>query len=146
MEKYGEIVCNTGLIVTDPQYNELGKCNKVIDNAKKGLYHCIVNYKDEGFGERVSDIIVIHAGCYSMIKDWVMVGNPGENTSDLIGVDSAKVGIFDIEEFKNTNYDWDELGQVNGGCICSSGYGDGGYPLLKMEEDGEIYALRVNFL
>jgi len=72
-------------------------------------------------------------------------------------MDSGLAGIFDAEKYRPEDKEWynlcynitmsrDGAGVLDGGAVSESGYGDGVYACYKLEENGEIVAVKVVFV
>lgn len=153
--KIGEFVVNSGQIkVSDPCYVSDEWCNtdfKAVD-GKYNVY--IVPDKDGCVGM----LVAIHTNDDYDIENFIW------EEADCVGVDSGTMSICDLAYYdkhhKSTlDEDWyshficEVLNQYmileNAGCVSSSGYGDGNYPVdvvYESEDSDKICAVRVQFL
>jgi hypothetical protein len=149
------------LVVSDPCYSPGTWCQGTLDNVRKGVWKALVEVSDEGnWGQRVSTIIVHHESLGSVeAEDFT------EKATFEVGVDSGQAGFWDAEYFCGGQGEYDELGTfygdactqtlrtkvgagvMPGGCVSSSGYGDGGYECTYVKSTrGKVVAARVVFI
>jgi hypothetical protein len=171
MINLGSFNVNSGkVVVSDPCYDRGTWCQAVLENVKNGEWIADVKQSDEGsWGIRNAELIAYHSG-YGMPKDYQWT-----KTSHDIGVDSGQAGIYDdnfyrndslIGEIKNSlHFNLDEDGErfyslncdltcrtennggvMEQGVVSTSGYGDGGYDLFIVEQDGQVVAMKVVFI
>ena len=164
-----KIKLNSKVVVSDPCYTIGTWCQHKLTDVLPGEYHVDVQKSDEGgWGNRVSSLTVTH-------KDYVGKQLRYQEHGD-IGVDSGQAGIFCESSYRNDDIEidtpehdftlpfsddsgdrWYEKmckftlsglgwGSYETGVVTSSGYGDGGYPLEIIEEDGKIVGMRITYI
>lgn len=165
----GTINLSRNVCVTDPCYNRDVWCMTQLDNVKPGLWD-VYTATDEidCWGERTYILELNHCDLTrEMIKEqrWI------ERAS--LGVDSGQMSVFDDEYYRRKNgseaeFEADKLyskrfydacctlsRNYGGiyyidnkavGVVCSSGCGDGSYPLEIKEIDNKIVAMKINFM
>ena len=164
----GEIVFTNNVCVSDPCYDRDTWCMTVLKNVKPGkwevrasidtidtwgercyvleLFHRTVNQDDNlDWKDRFS--LGVDSGTMSVIDDAFYRRKNG-SVEDFESDESAQ------EHFTNKCYDLTDddriglftYGSQKVGVVCSSGCGDGCYPLYVVEKDGEIVAMRINFM
>lgn len=146
----------TGAVdATDPCYDKSVWCR--INNIPlvPCNYDGWIKISDEGdWGKRVAELIITPAQFIKIPEDmWENYSE--EEYEGEVGVDAGLAGIFqDKPDFEGTM--WSEFCDMidNGdawvtdwGFCCSSGYGDGGYPLFCfVDSDDKICGLRIVFI
>lgn len=152
--KIGEFVVNSGQIkVSDPCYVS-DECNTDF-KAVDGKYNAYVVLNKVG---RVGMLVAIHTNYDCDNENFIW------EEADFVGVDSGTMSICDLayydkyhkSELDNNWYSHficEELDEYmileNAGCVSSSGYGDGSYPVdvvYESEDSDKICAVRVQFL
>lgn len=163
-KKVGTIEIKSGYVVaSDPCYTYGIWCAAEI-KVKNGLYDVLISEFDTGWewGTIISSILIVLHG--KKIKELDL------NAIDAtLGVDAGVCGFFDRDYYKETHstdsmedgewYEREVMDTINyrfhiskdgaGDCVgvhAHSGYGDGEYSLYGAEEDGEYYALMIDFL
>jgi hypothetical protein len=171
MIKLGSFNVNSGrVVISDPCYDLGSWSQTVIDNVKTGQWVAVIEQLDKGhLGICNAKIIVYHSE-HGMPYEhrWRII------EYDVI-MDSGQVGFFDIEVFRNdavakpstslgaskqeergerwyrhicdlaTNTE-EGAGVTEGGAVSSSGYGDGGYSLFIVRDNGQIVAMKIVFI
>jgi hypothetical protein len=138
--------------VTDPGYKPGTWCQGVLKNVKKGIWNSEILISDEGsLGKRCAVLRAVYSGVY----------NPDilnyQKCEFEVGVDSGTAGIFDgdfyeirseeIGEICNSTYEGINTGICKGGCVSSSGFGDGNYSAyIATNKDGEIISICIEFI
>lgn len=148
----GEYVFDSETDITDPCYDRDVWCRMNNVPTVPGKYTCIAYILDTGdWGNRVAMMRIEHesvCGVEDIIADEVLVGE--------IGVDAGLAGFFN----KKPDYpddEWvkfcDDLGKeyptrkiVQDGFVCSSGYGDGGYPVYGHKNGNSYDTLEIVFI
>jgi hypothetical protein len=140
----------------------------MLTNVLPGEYEVTVERTDdESWGNRISQLQVVHKDYTHKNLVW--------NEHSEIGVDSGQAGVFCESTYRNDTVDietpesdfhivfdgegekWYEKmckftlsgqgwGSYETGVVTSSGYGDGGYPLEIIEEDGKIVGMRITYI
>ncbi len=133
------------IIISDPCYDKHGTYGNSKDSlgeicdAENGTWIAETELSDEGdWGIRVK---ALH--CY--LQDSKNFTNTGQVNCNNLAVDSGQMSVVDYEKYKpeslehhdNAADEWYskvcdthggfDIGIFDGGCVCSSGYGDGGY-------------------
>ena len=155
--------------VSDPCYDNDVWCKTMLTDVLPGEYEVTVDrHDDESWGNRISQLQVVHRDYTHKDLVW--------NEHSEIGVDSGQAGIFCESTYRNDEVDintpesdfflpmndqsgdaWYEKmckftlsgqgwGSYETGVVTSSGYGDGGYPLEIIEEDGKIVGMRITYI
>lgn len=140
---------------TDPCYGKDVWCRINDIPLVPDNYDCWVKMSDEGsWGQRVAELIITPAQVITeperMWSNYTELEYAGE-----VGVDAGLAGIFqDKPDFADS--EWSEFCDtvskgnawiLDWGVCCSSGYGDGGYPLFCFMDDNEdIHGLRIVFI
>jgi hypothetical protein len=163
----GKILLGKDVCVSDPCYDRDVWCRTTLENVKPGvwtvdaaidtidcwgercyileLYHETVDRsKEHDWADSFN--LGVDSGTMSVIDDRFYQADPGPCAGLLPG-DTAR------ERFLNKCYDLKDgyaglfkVGNKRVGVVCSSGCGDGGYPLYVVEEDGEIVAMKISFM
>ena len=162
---YGSFeVTGNDLRVTDPCYELESTGGITLVNVKPGKWytHAVIIDKQDGWGERVASLTVVH-------ESYPVHHRPGIDVDckPIIAVDSGQAGFFDIDKYPKADDDikekfYDENCRLtlskekggivfNSGVVTSSGYGDGCYRLYyDMDSDinsnGEIIAAEIVFI
>lgn len=155
-QSIGTINFGNSVYVTDPCYEPGIWCSGKLDNIKEGVWNCFrkVGYTDWGY--RIAELIIRHEDYPEGEIEKLMEGVD-------VGVDSGQAGFFDApyyEDNKSEEKDDDWYDRVSDltlgehscgtidmkGVVASSGFGDGGYPLYVHEVDGEVVAMRIEFI
>lgn len=155
--------------VSDPCYDNDVWCKTMLTDVLPGEYEVTVDrHDDESWGNRISQLQVVHKDYKHKNLVW--------NEHSEIGVDSGQAGVFCESTYRNDTVDiktpesrfsltlndqpgdaWYEKmckftlsgqgwGSYETGVVTSSGYGDGGYPLEVVEEDGKIVGMRITYI
>lgn len=152
---FGQFEFTGNVDATDPCYDKYVWCRINDIPLAPDNYDGWVKMSNEGsWGDRVAELIITPAQIIrepeDMWKNYTEVEYGGE-----VGVDAGLAGIFQNKpNFMDS--EWSEFCDMvmKGNCwitdwgfCCSSGYGDGGYPLFAFEdEDGKIHGLRIIFI
>jgi len=148
--------------ISDPCY-DLGQGVSV--SAKNGEWIAYADFQDFGsWGKRVKSLVAEFSGTSSSVS----------SDQDSICVDSGQAGIFDAKKFKDDDsvakvsrvHDksicedepWYSIccdrtlsdkqwGVIPNGCVSSSGFGDGCYPVSILKDDsGKAVRVEINFI
>ena len=167
--KLGEMVR-----VSDPCYNDDVWCKTKLTNVKEGMYNVYVEHTQlDGWGTRVSKLEVVHED-YLVLRhndnNWEEHSEVGVDSGQCgIFCESSYRNDVIAESIHNGNgirFDsfgdgdkWYEKmcrftlnnkehwGSYDSGVVTSSGYGDGGYPLEIIENDGgQIVGMRITYI
>lgn len=149
----GTIELSDKVFISDPCYNTDTWCTVRICNVTPGTYHCKVRMKDK----RVKELIAVHESALGLKSriSWEYAGSAG--------VDSGQMGIMDYEHFdklnevEETKDNWYDivckitLNEDAGiadkhSAVCSSGYGDGSYPVYGSWNKDKLRAIKVVFI
>ena len=143
--------------VSDPCYNMDTWCAGTLDNVLPGEYLCTaeVAYTGKKNGGYVSALQVRHADYPEAVPDELV-------TDFRAGVDSAQLGFFDEDYFKENSRqeNWESwygevykttshmAGTLDGcSCVSLTGYGDGCYPVyVGRNSGGNIVVVKAVFL
>ena len=163
----GEIILTGTVCVSDPCYDRDTWCMTVLKNVKRGRWQAYASIDTiDSCGERCYVLELFHRNTrHSEDLNWV------KNTA--LGVDSGTMSVIDSPFYRQKNgsskeFESDEkaielfmakcfsladkkagifaYGSQKAGVVCSSGFGDGVYPLYTVEKDGEIVAIKINFM
>lgn len=148
--------------ISDPCY-DIGDGINIL--AKNGDWIAYVDFEDCGsWGRRVK----------SLVAEFHGNSNPASTVESTICVDSGQAGIFDSNKFKDddsvaglsrvhnkiicenepfysiccdrtlSDKQW---GTIPNGCVSSSGYGDGCYPVSILKDNkGKAIRVEINFI
>ena len=169
MEKFkissGVVVCS------DPCYDLPSMGNLIVSGVKNGEWDVMVeNVENEEWGYRISSVTIKH------VDIPFLPFNFNEPIGEC-GVDSGQFGFFDKGFYRNDNkaeelikhdfgsdYDrkdgdaWyracchltlgaESYGVMENGCVSSSGFGDGVYPVFGIKDPkGEYVIFNVTFI
>lgn len=163
----GNIELKEEVYITDPCYDTMTWCQKLLDNVFPGTYRCFVVVSDEGtWGHRVAELHAIKDEVWDNYQDLEDVPYDLEPIYSSIGVDSGQCGIFDADYYEEHQPDDDydnhtswyrkvcnltlnyNAGTTDGlGVVSESGYGDGRYGLWVAKDDNDkIFAMKVVFI
>lgn len=160
----GEKVC-----VTDPCYGRDVWCMTQLDNVKPGLWSVEVCIdKIDSWGKRVYILELFHDNvAKDDLEEMEWTGRAE------LGVDSGQMSVFDDVFYRRKNGSEEEFeadsalrdsfytqccdltrkdigiyrqGHKAVGVVCSSGVGDGAYPLYVKSIDDAIVAMRISFM
>lgn len=144
--------------ITDPCHTKDISDIEVV-NCVLGQWDYTVDYDSEE--ERVAELIAWS------VDSWGPWGPclPINEVCGQVGVDSSQVGIFcdarypdgNVGEYKDENSFYGKVcrltinkpwhGEVEHGCVSSSGYGDGVYQItIRRDRSGYVNAIRVTFI
>lgn len=157
------------VMVSDPCYKRDTWCQTKLAHVKTGEWNAYV--REESGDGRIAELIACHSA-----EDLFCMENKWEKQPFVIGVDSGQAGFFDERNYRNdaTSLDMHDYfgheegdrregdrwygvccnltlsrlgaGVLEGGVVSSTGYGDGGYALYTVEEDGEVVAMKIVFI
>lgn len=141
-------------------------CSGQIDDVLPGTYKASVELMNErltNWGSRNSVLFIVHKDYEGKLNDV-----PFQELDIDVGVDSGQAGFYDLEIFKaakiidneggHGNEPWydsncrltldkpEQAGVIIGGCVSSSGYGDGGYDCHVQKVDGKIVSAKIVFI
>jgi len=157
MKAVGAITLGDKVRVTDPSYGPDVWCATTVENVMPGQWNCYIA-KDviDSWGERVWVLGIMHECVGGDKLSWEEVGE--------VGVDSGQMSIIDLEHYMYVDRSpaaherfYSSLGcedfeliendeRAHVGAKCSSGCGDGGYPLsIAKDKDGKVIGIQVNF-
>jgi len=164
----GEIILSKNLCVSDPCYDRDTWCMTVLKNVKPGRWDVRASIDTiDTWGERCYVLELFHRSVKQTANlDW--------KDHFELGVDSGTMSVIDDAFYRRTNgsveeFESDETaqdcftdkcyqltddnrvglftyGNQKVGVVCSSGVGDGCYPLYVVEKDGEIVAMKISFM
>lgn len=168
-KRIGTIKLDKDVCVTDPCYNRDVWCMTQLNNVKPGLWAVYASIdKIDTWGKRTYILELSH--CDFVNKE---IEELNWTECAVLGVDSGQMSVFDDayyrrkngseadfeadksceEKFYDTccNLSQDYVGiysvdDIAVGVVCSSGCGDGSYPLEVKEIGSEIIAMRINFM
>lgn len=171
MEKIGEFENQSGvMVISDPCYEDSNGCNTRVDMLP-GKYSAYVERSDEGSSDsRIARLVVAHES----VAEGVLMGlGNWRGRGEELGVDSGQMSMFDEDQYRNDrsvegvervhdeviceDEPWYSMccdrslskasaGVLPGGCVSSSGFGDGCYPLDVLEAAGMVVGLSVTFI
>ena len=157
----GTIELSEKVFVSDPCYDTDTWCTVRMKDVVPGTYHCRVRMLKDPLSvcgtKRVKELIIVHESIKDWKKSlkWEYAGNAG--------VDSGQMGIYDydhfdklnkVEETKDNWYDIvckitlnEDAGIADThSAVCSSGYGDGSYPVYGNWLKDKLRAIKVVFI
>jgi hypothetical protein len=168
-ERVGSIELSEKICVTDPCYKRDVWCMSQLENVNPGTWNVFASIDTiDSWGERVYVLELYHDCLTDEQKEKLKWSNEAE-----LGVDSGQMSVFDdafyrrkngsIEDFvaddKFASDFYDECCRLTDdrigiyysdglpvGIVCSSGCGDGCYPLDTYRIDGQIVAMKICFL
>lgn len=142
--------------ITDPCYDRDTWCRMNDLKIAEGEYKCMVwRFKEKYVlnGEPVAYTVVGRIGIY---LDGEIPQQKAMEEIGSIGVDAGVAGFFNSPKPDYSEKEWQELCKSiekgdawikPEGFFSSSGYGDGGYPVLACRnKDGDITAVEIAFL
>ena len=149
----GTIELSDKVFISDPCYNTDTWCTVRICNVIPGTYHCKIRMT----GNCVKELIAVHESALQLKSriTWEYAGSAG--------VDSGQMSIVDYDHFdklnevEKTKDNWyDKVCKItlkdNAGiadkhsAVCSSGYGDGSYPVYGNWIKDKLRAIKVVFI
>lgn len=157
----GHLDVQSGLIdITDPGYDNDIWCALHNVKVKPGNYIACSYYDDDlgGWGRRVGILQIVHEDAYYKID----VGDNG-NWKEIgsCAVDAGLMSICESPKPNFTDKEWFHYCDLVNGPIkslgtiktikkvpivsCTSGIGDGCYPVFAIEQDDDIVAVEVRF-
>jgi len=165
----GAIKLSKDVCVTDPCYNRDVWCMTQLNNVKPGLWDVHASIDEIDFwGKRTYILELFHR---DSIREQIKELSWKECAE--LGVDSGQMSVFDDAYYRRKNgseadFEADEsvrdsfydtccnlsqnyvgiyrAGNRAVGVVCSSGCGDGSYPLEVKEIDGKIVAMKISFM
>jgi len=149
----GKFIISSGKVyITDPCYAPGTWCQGVMENVKNGIWNAEIAISDEeDWGKRCAMLRATYSGIYNPnILDY-------KKCEFEVGVDSGTAGIFDgdfyvngrdeIEKICDSVFDDINAGICKGGCVSSSGFGDGTYTAyVATNESNEIVSIYIEFI
>lgn len=174
--RLGVITLGKDVCVTDPCYDRSVWCMTQLHNVKPGLWcvrasideidswgkrlyvlelaHRDSTSQEDGFMWKEHSELGVDSGMMSVIDD-VYYRRKNGSAEEFEADETAKDRFSD--ECSSLTYGFVgnrhtryagiyRAGNKAVGVICSSGCGDGAYPLDVVEADGEIVAMRINFM
>jgi hypothetical protein len=145
------------LFISDPCYSKDVWCVGNIEDVVNGTWNAfaMIGETSHGWGKRVWELIAL--------KDGNFVPQFKELTEIHVGVDAGMAGIYNETSFKGGNSDdaesvvwYDEClqicldqqaGIIEGGCIASSGFGDGLYNcFIDRDEKKQVVGVKIVFI
>ena len=169
----GTISINDGIVdITDPCYSNDTWCARFGQKVKPGIYKCYVDIWNSPYHDsnpicknmirndyRITSLTIFHKDYCDF--DEGVDDDKFEILDTNIGVDAGLCGFYNHKPDFKEDKDWDKFWQnlsnlreycgtcdtiLGNGVTVSSGWGDGCYPLYKLEDnEGEIYALQLRF-
>jgi hypothetical protein len=159
-KKIGVITLTDITYLSDPSYGTDCAYNDVITTVP-GEYNVYITRSESNdpfFKDRISNLIAVHKDYTKQLKHF-----PNNDKYDFgCGVDSGTCGVFNAEYYEKfhddltADDDWydqnvmtmDDFKITDGlGAMCSSGVGDGYYPIYaEYTGTDEAYAIRIKFL
>ena len=148
----GEYVFGSETDITDPCYDRDVWCRINDIPTVPGKYVCIAYFlNDENWGNRIAMMRIEHesvCGIEDIVAEEVFINE--------IGVDAGLAGFFNKKP-DYTDDEWvkfcNDLGReyprhkiVKDGFVCSSGYGDGEYPVYGHKENNRYDTLEIRFI
>ena len=130
------ITLNKQISVSDPCYSS-NKDFKCLLNVRPGEYKVETKKGEiwEGFGERTQTLSITH-------KDFIDEYLTWEEDIDELPVDSGMMSIYNTNE---TPFDWEKYIPLENAAVCSSGMGDGFYPVSVGKYRNQIVSVIVFF-
>ena len=157
-QRIGTIKLDEIVFLSDPCYGTESKWNCTMEMVP-GDYAVFITRTEANMIEgRISSIYVVHTDFYKKFKK-----RPNDDHEMLrCAVDSGTCGIFSADYFEKyhdvdgVDDNWYEENVIKmdefkitdeKGAICSSGLGDGLYPVFaEYENGGRAFALRIKFI
>lgn len=164
----GTMELGKDIVISDPSYDRTVWCMTQKDNARSGIWHVDAAIDTiDSWGERLYVLELYHESVRTRQNSlkWKEAGE--------VGVDTATMSVFDDRYYRrkggfaeafeadmaarkrfsdecfdihNKYIGFHQEDGKNVGVICSSGIGDGGYPLLLAEESGRIVGIQISFM
>lgn len=146
-------------VISDPCYSLGTWCAGDIENVKKGTWNAYVFHGQTDWGVRCWELVALHSEYPESLA-----ANLKEDANIDVGVDSGQAGIYDMSAFHGgeDNYGdegWYDLccrttldtefsaGVIPGGCVSSSGFGDGGYAcFVARDGTAEVIGTKIVFI
>lgn len=161
----GEITLGKDVCVSDPCYDRDVWCMTVLHNVKPGKWDARVSIDTiSSFGERCYVLELFHRTVREVEDfDWREIFELGVDSGTMSVIDDAyyqqkkpsnsKAEEAAAERFLENCYKAADkkagiyrYGDKKVGVVCSSGTGDGSYPLYTAEKDGEVVAIKISFM
>lgn len=160
VKEIGKIRIDGNITISDPCY-EPGIWCAFQERALPGWYKCFVEVQDiPVWGERIASMTAVRE---DFVDDYKLL--PFYDV-DRVGVDSGQMGIYDSDYFAENQVDNDydnpeswyrqvcdvTLSDTQAGImdqqgfVSASGYGDGSYNVIAFESNGDIVAIKVEFI
>ena len=158
-KRIGNITMGEIAFLSDPCYGTMSKYNCTMEMipGEYIVFITLCQSKDRFLEGRISSIYVVHKDFYPDYKK-----RPNNDKERLFcAVDSGTCGIFSADYFEKyhdedgVDDNWYEKNVIqmdefkitdNMGAICSSGCGDGFYPVYAEYKDNKAFAVRIKFL
>ena len=141
-------VDSTKLLVGDPCYPLGTKGTYIANYVQDGIWSAYAQCADN----RVERLMVLHRDCVSQLK---FLSIDLEDVTAKLDVDSGLMAVQDLSvDMLYDDYlsvleedDFSSYGNIvnNSAVVCSSGWGDGTYPLYCFEDNKVIWGLAVDF-
>lgn len=169
MQMVGKITLGKDVCVSDPCYDRKVWCMTQLHNVKTGRWNVWASVDElDSWGKRTYLLILKHENVTAEEESKFI----WEDCATL-GVDSGTMSVIDDTYYRRKNgsaeaFEADDSAKeefsdlclsihnqyvglfrtdnVAVGVICSSGIGDGAYPLRVVKKDGEIIAMEVSFM
>ena len=142
--------------ISDPCYDLNTWCTGDVQNAKKGTWNAYVTHGKTDWGHRCWELLAVHTKYPKTLP-------MPEKTDIDVGVDSGQAGIFTKSAYNGGEASDDygsgwydaccELtldsklggGVLDGGCVASTGFGDGSYDCF-IARDGMAKAIGIKLV
>jgi len=150
-------VKDTELLISDPCYQRGIWCSGKVENVLPGTWNAfVVSGETNGWGKRVWELIALKSDNF--------IPTFKENSGIHVGVDSSMAGIYSDSFFFGGDQDteqgktWYEQcykalrnpsngGVIPGGCVSSTGFGDGGYEcFIDRNGDKKVVGIKIVFI
>ena len=163
----GKMRLSKNVVVSDPSYDRDVWCMTELSNVKPGIWtvHAAIDTIDS-WGERCYVIELCHetvdrdeelawtdhfelgvdSGTMSVIDSAYYQKDPGPSPGILPETTAKDRFLNKCFNLTDNRAGILKNGNKCVGAVCSSGIGDGGYPLYVVEEDGEIVAMKISFM
>jgi hypothetical protein len=150
-------VTDGSLFISDPCYSKDIWCVGNIPDVVNGTWNAfaVTGQTNNGWGNRVWELIALKEGNF--------VPQFKELTKINVGVDAGMAGIYNETSFKGGNSTDEEsilwydkcceichekqAGIIDGGCVSSSGFGDGLYScFVDRNEKQQVIGVKIVFI
>lgn len=145
------------MIITDPCYNY--DPGQIIEDMTPGKWNAEILVSEEGsWGDRVAELRIVHEDHDVSDYDYDCV------SKFEVGVDSGQAGFFDSFMYpRGTTGEYGDLYTFYGkacemtiseekagvfpfGVVSRTGFGDGGYSLWTVKQNGKVIAAKIVFI